>query len=155
MTETSSRPVVDTDELSSQLRPAWTPLNITLMVVFFVVGLWPLGLAAIVYMSYGREMGIDLSNWRGAKRSGARMMASVNRTATPKTGNAAFDEWREAEFKRLDEERRKLDEARAEFDEYVRDLRRARDREEFDQWRNRRTVDAEAVSDRDTGAQPA
>ena len=44
-----------------------------------------------------------------------------------RTGNVAFDDWREAELTRLEEERRKLDEARAEFDEYLRELRRAKD----------------------------
>ena len=36
---------------------------------------------------------------------------------------------------RLEEERRKLDEMRAEFDEYLRELRRARDSEEFEAFR--------------------
>ena len=146
--DTAARPIVDTKELRGQLRPAFTPLNIMLMVLFFVVGVWPLGLAAIAYMAYGKQMGIDLSNWGEAKRSGSNLMASVNRAAQPKTGNAAFDDWRETELKRLDEERRKLDEARAEFDEYVRELRRARDADEFDAWRRRQTVDANGVSDR-------
>ena len=138
-----ARPVVDTRELSRQLRPAWTPLNIAVMVLFFVVGLWPLGLAAIVYMSYGREMGIDLSNWGGAKHAGSKAMSSVKRASTPKTGNAAFDAWRDEEIKRLDEERRALDAAKAEFEEYVTELRRARDQEEFETFRKRRenTVD--------------
>ena len=142
-TTADARPVVDTRELSRQLRPAWTPLNIAIMVLFFVVGLWPLGLAAIVYMSYGREMGIDLSNWSGAKHAGFRTMSSVKRQASPKTGNAAFDAWRDEEMARLDEERRKLDEARAEFEAYVTELRRARDRDEFETFKRQRekTVD--------------
>ena len=145
-------PVVDTNELSRQLRPAWTPLNIAVMVLFFVVGLWPLGLAAIVYMSYGREMGIDLSNWGGAKRAGAKAMGSVKRAGTPKTGNAAFDAWREEEIKRLDEERRALDAAKAEFEDYVTELRRARDQEEFEAFRRRRDADVEgAATDVTTG----
>lgn len=137
-TAQTAAPVVDTRELSRQLRPAWTPLNIAIMVLLFVVGLWPLGLAAIVYMSYGREMGIDLSNWGGAKHAGSKAMSSVKRAGQPKTGNAAFDAWREEEMKRLDEERRKLDAARAEFEEYVTELRRARDQEEFETFRKRR-----------------
>ena len=50
------------------------------------------------------------------------------------TGNVAFDDWREAELARLDEERRKLDEMREQFDDYVRELRRAKDQEEFDRF---------------------
>ena len=145
-TTADARPVVDTGELTRQLRPAWTPLNIAVMVLFFVVGLWPLGLAAIVYMSYGREMGIDLSNWGGAKQAGSKAMSSVKRAGAPKTGNAAFDAWREEEMRRLDEERRALDAAKADFEEYVTELRRARDRDEFEAFRARRdgTVDGTA-----------
>ncbi len=130
--------VFDEQEFSRQLRPAWTPLNIALMVFMFVVGLWPLGLAMIVYMSYGREMGIDLSNWGRCKRSASRAMDNVKWSSDRTTGNAAFDEWRDTELKRLDEERRKLDEARREFDEYVQELRRARDRDEFETFQNKR-----------------
>ncbi|WP_051881519.1 DUF2852 domain-containing protein [Parvularcula oceani] len=130
--------VFDEQEFSRQLRPAWTPLNIALMVFMFVVGLWPLGLAMIVYMSYGREMGIDLSNWGRAKKSASRAMDGVKWSSDRTTGNAAFDEWRDNELKRLDEERRKLDEARREFDEYVQELRRARDRDEFETFQNKR-----------------
>lgn len=144
-TAENNRPVIDGDELSRQLRPAWTPLNIALMVFLFVVGLWPLGIAAIVYMAYGKEMGIDLSNWGGARRASSKAMSSVKRQATPKTGNAAFDAWREEEMRRLDEERRALDSARAEFEEYVTELRKARDMEEFEAFRSQRdkTIDAE------------
>ena len=140
-------PIVDTSELAKQLRPAWTPVNIGLMVVFFATGFWPLGLAMIFYMAYGKEMGIDLSNWGAAKRSGSRVMSSFG-NAPARTGNAAFDEWREQELDRLNEERRKLDEARAEFDEYVKELRRARDRDEFEAFRRRQTTDGDAQSSR-------
>ena len=47
---------------------------------------------------------------------------------------ATFDDWREAELARLEEERRKLDEMRHEFDEYLRELRRAKDQKEFDEF---------------------
>ena len=50
------------------------------------------------------------------------------------TGNVAFDDWRKAELDRIEEERRKLDEMREEFDEYLRELRRAKDQEEFDRF---------------------
>lgn len=125
----------DERTFQNQLRPAWTPVNVALMVLFFVTGLWPLGIAAIVYMMYGREMGIDLSNWGNAKSSVRRASKgyswSSNRTRQS-SGNAAFDEWREAEMERLREEKRKLDEARDAFEEHLKELRRARDREEFE-----------------------
>ena len=54
------------------------------------------------------------------------------------TGNVAFDDWRKAELDRMEEERRRLDEMRAEFDSYLRELRRAKDQEEFDRFMRER-----------------
>ena len=59
-------------------------------------------------------------------------------------------EWRDGELKRLDEERRRLDNASAEFETYARELRRAKDREEFDRFMSQRgrragAVDADVV----------
>ena len=51
-----------------------------------------------------------------------------------RTGNIAFDEWREKELERLAEERQKLDETLKEFDSYARELRRAKDQEEFSRF---------------------
>jgi hypothetical protein len=69
-----------------------------------------------------------------------------------RTGNVAFDEWREAELARIEEERRKLDEARDEFDAYLRELRRAKDQEEFDRFmaERSRTTPAKRVRKDDT-----
>jgi hypothetical protein len=50
------------------------------------------------------------------------------------SGNLAFDEWREAELARLEEERQKLVAAEREFGEFMDNLRRAKDREEFDRF---------------------
>ena len=55
-------------------------------------------------------------------------------TGYARTGNVAFDDYRERELKRLEEERAKLDAMRAEFDDFLRELRRARDQEEFDRF---------------------
>lgn len=126
---------------SHQLRPAWTPVNLALMIFFFATGLWVFGLAMIAYMLYGKELGVDFSNWGRAKSSVNKAFDQANwGPKSGSTGNAAFDEWRDAELDRLNEERRKLDEARKEFDEYVRELRRARDRDEFESFRNNRNT---------------
>jgi hypothetical protein len=50
------------------------------------------------------------------------------------TGNVAFDEFRKAEIERLEAERRKLDEMVDEFDAHLRNLRRAKDQAEFDEF---------------------
>jgi hypothetical protein len=54
------------------------------------------------------------------------------------SGNLAFDEWRETELSRLEEERQKLVAAEREFTSYMENLRRAKDREEFDRFMNAR-----------------
>ena len=118
------------------IRPAWTPATIALMVVGFMV-YWPLGLAMIGYILWGDRLegfrhDVNRSTDRffgGLKRTGAS-----NPFATPRTGNVAFDDWRKAELDRIEEERRKLDEMREEFDSYLRELRRAKDQEEFDRF---------------------
>lgn len=129
----------------SMIRPAWTPATIALMVLGFM--LHPvLGFAMLAYIIWGDRLEGMSSDIREATDNlAAKFGRDGNAEGTfrsgsfGRTGNAAFDDWREAELKRLDEERKKLDEARAEFDEYVRELRRARDEEEFEAFRNRRS----------------
>ncbi|MGV6819807.1 MAG: DUF2852 domain-containing protein [Parvularcula sp.] len=129
--------VFNQGEFSRQLRPAWTPVNMALMILFFATGLWILGLAMIAYMLYGKEMGVDFSNWGRAKSSVNKAFDGKNWKAYAPSGNEAFDDWRRSELNRLEEERKKLDEARREFEEYARELRRARDEEEFKSFRQR------------------
>jgi hypothetical protein len=52
----------------------------------------------------------------------------------PSSGNAAFDEWRATELARLEEERQKLVAPEREFGDFMENLRRAKDREEFDRF---------------------
>ena len=117
---------------SYALRPAFTPLTIVLMVIGFIVA-WPLGLLMLAYILWGdripeikRHFDGVKRDWSGESRCGPRGAA--------RSGNFAFDDYRAAELKRLDEERRKLEEERREFERYVHDLRRARDKEEFDRF---------------------
>jgi hypothetical protein len=129
---------------ANALRPGWTPLTIVLMVLGFAVA-WPLGFLMLAYILWGHNIpqvrehfgdaqpaggpGSSRAGWCGP--SGWRSRAAG--WSSP-SGNAAFDDYRAAELRRLDEERRRLDEERAEFERYVRDLRRARDKEEFDRF---------------------
>ncbi len=116
------------------IRPAFTPITIALMIFGFMIS-WPLGLAMLAYILWGDR----LEAYRGDVREATdRFSAKWGRSCghghhrRAYTGNVAFDEWRETELKRLEEERRKLDEMRAEFDTHLRELRRAKDREEFE-----------------------
>lgn len=114
------------------IRPAWTPATIALMVVGFMV-FWPLGLAMLAYILWGDR----LSGFDGDWSKTGRSLFGGCRKRGPRlhrTGNVAFDDWRDQELERLNEERRKLDELRDEFDTYARELRRAKDQQEFDRF---------------------
>ncbi len=123
----------------------WTAFEIVAMVVGFIV-FWPIGLAVLGYKYWqNRAGGPDLQTFTAARWQDARTMMSsswscgdavrrARRFTSPSTGNMAFDDWREAELARLDEERRKLDDAQREFAEYVDAIRRAKDREEFERF---------------------
>ena len=57
------------------------------------------------------------------------------------TGNAAFDAYRRAELDRLEAQRRALEEESRAFSEFVEELKRARDREQFDAFMAKRRTD--------------
>jgi len=122
------------------LRPDWTPATIGLMVLGFVV-FWPLGLAMLAYILFGerlqafkRDANEKVDGFARSCRGGHWRHNGWDRHQRFSTGNMAFDDWRKAEIDRIEQERRKLDEMRAEFDNYMRELRRARDQEEFDRF---------------------
>src|SRR6476660_3608885 len=116
---------------SYALRPTWTPLTIALMVIGFMI-FWPLGLVMLAYILWGQRVPEVRRHFEGMKRDWSRDWCGPR--GSPRSGNTAFDDYRERELRRLDEERRKLDEERREFDAFVHNLRRARDQEEFDRF---------------------
>lgn len=122
---------------SSLIRPAWTPATIALTVAGFMV-FWPIGLAMLGYVLFGDR----LEGFKRDANATVDSMASSFRgsgfSRTSSTGNVAFDEWRDAEIDRLNNERRKLDEMRADFEEELRELRRAKDQEDFDRFMAKR-----------------
>jgi len=133
------------------LRPVWTPLTIILVLLAFWVA-WPLGLAMLVAFFFWGHHARNLRNhfdgmcrnsaWSDWGRGPRGDGGWSGGRGFSRSGNSAFDDYRDAELRRLDEERRKLDDERREFEEYVRDLRRARDKDEFDRFmsdRARRT----------------
>ena len=146
------------------IRPAWTPATIALMVIGFMV-FWPLGLAMLAYIIWGDRLdgfkrdvnratdGVFAGCRRGADK--AHRWGHGSTRAGPRTGNVAFDDWRDKELERLAEERKKLDDALAEFDEYARELRRAKDQEEFDRFMtNRKSNPPAPKSDPEGGNGP-
>jgi hypothetical protein len=126
---------------SCTLKPGWTPLSIGLMVLGFVA-FWPLGLAMLAYILWGDRIN---NAWREARPNVERAVRDIgfgrDRSAfggIAGTGNAAFDEYRERELKRLEEERAALEKMRNEFDDFLRNLRKAKDQEEFDRFMSNR-----------------
>ena len=138
------------------IRPAWTPATIALTVGGFIV-FAPAGLAMLAYIIFGERFNTWRANggsWRdvmqGKMQNNKDAPSSTssnwfremktNRNGFNATGNVAFDDWRDAELNRLAEERVKLDQMRDEFDAYARELRRAKDKEEFDRFMNARST---------------
>ena len=124
------------------LRPGFTPITIVLMIIGFWVA-WPLGLLMLAFILWGSRVPRFREHFAGMRRdwcspSGWRDRDRGHESWAGPSGNAAFDDYRTAELRRLDEERRKLEEERAEFEQYARDLRRARDKEEFDRFMTNR-----------------
>jgi len=138
------------------IRPDWTPATIALMVLGFIV-FWPLGLAMLAYILFGdrlhafkREANEKMDGfYKSCRRGGwhGRDRGGWHRD----TGNVAFDDWRKAELDRIEEERRKLDAMREEFDSYLRELRRAKDQEEFDRFMRDRNNRPPASNDHQNG----
>src|SRR5215468_8585588 len=120
---------------SALIRPAWTPATIGLMVLGFIV-FWPLGLAMLAYILWGDRFQGWKREFTGARNGfwGCHGRRHARYHGFGRTGNVAFDDWREKELERLEEERRRLDETLKEFDSYLRELRRAKDQEEFDRF---------------------
>jgi len=122
------------------------------MVLGFVV-FWPLGFAMLAYILFGerlREFKRDVNERTDGMFAGCGRYRNRHRHSFYSTGNVAFDDWRRAELERLEQERRKLDEMRADFDAYARELRRAKDQEEFDRFMRERN----SVKRNDNGGSP-
>ena len=135
----------------------WRPFELLAMVLGFVF-FWPVGLAVIGFKIWQRRSAYpgDLqsflqdrlgnlrnacSGWQGLWEAPTSSRESCGWSpfgGMRPTGNRAFDEWRASELARLEAERRKLEEAEREFAVHIEELRRARDREEFERFMNAR-----------------
>jgi len=123
---------------SALIKPAWSPVSIALMVLGFII-FWPLGAAVLAYILWGEYGGGSKDKaeaWMKKTTESVRKGGSKGHAykGFASTGNAAFDAYREEQLKRLDEERRRLDEELEAFEEHLANLRKARDREEFDRF---------------------
>ncbi len=138
------------------IKPQWGPLTIALMVLGFVVW-WPLGLAMLAYILWGEMFGGTTEKaeaFVGRSRSWCRDQGFKSHRHNGwrnSSGNAAFDDYRAEQLKRLDEERKRLDEEIQAFHDYMRNLRMARDREEFDRFMRERNGSRGFGDDRPAG----
>lgn len=118
------------------IRPGWSPLNITLMVLGFII-FWPLGLAMLFYMQFGKRL-----------RRKSRTVSEPSQTPPPeqpkdyhfgRPENEDIVAQRAKELERMEEERRRLDEMKTRLESASSSPEKDRDREEFsDFMRNRR-----------------
>lgn len=100
-------------------KPAWIALLVLTFILF-----WPLGLALLAYLIWSGRMGcMGRKHWRERMREGMHRWQARDGART----NSAFDDYREETLKRLEEEER-------EFRSFLDRLRRAKDKEEFDQF---------------------
>jgi hypothetical protein len=118
--------------------PAW----LVAMILGFVL-FWPVGLTILAYMLWSGRMncgwhGGGRGRWesRFAQRFGrasSRAEGEMRNFArgAHSSGNKAFDDYREATLKRLEEEER-------EFRTFLDRLRQAKDKSEFDQFMSER-----------------
>ena len=131
-TTTHSQPGALQSGMQSLIRPAWTPATIAMMIGGFII--WPpLGLAMIAYILWGDrleafkvEANRATDSFMGQFRSGNMMKRAggLHGASFGRSGNVAFDDWREEEMKRLEEKRAELARMESEFADYQRELRR-------------------------------
>ena len=134
---------------SFPLRQEWNGFNIFLMIVGFIL-FWPLGLAMIAYILWGDKIS-DMFRQAKERHSSEGRSCRKNRNSYRPTGNVAFDEYREEKLKQLEEERKRLHQMQEDFDDFLYNLRKARDQEEFDRFmKNRDNSDPKP----DNGAEP-
>jgi hypothetical protein len=110
------------------------------MVLGFIV-FWPVGLAILGWKIWQKRSGYpsDIVSFVREKWQAAFNAHRYGFGAgAASSGNFAFDEWRAGELARLEEEYQRLAAAEREFAEYLDNLRRARDREEFDRFMTER-----------------
>ncbi len=121
-------------------------MTIGLMVLGFVVW-WPLGLAMIGYILWGDRFQEQIDSAERRFKNAARdsrwgawgsRPGPFSASSRQPTSNAAFNEYRSKEIERLQQERRRLDDEVNEFEDFLANLRHARDRQEFDRFMNER-----------------
>ncbi|WP_375452344.1 DUF2852 domain-containing protein [uncultured Devosia sp.] len=127
------------------IKPQWSPITIAAMVLGFIF-FWPVGLLVLGYILWGERFGGSADKAQAYWNKGrdwcapnqGRHHANRHNFAQSSSGNAAFDDYRAEQLRRLEEERARLDAEIEAFHEYMANLNKAKDREEFDRFMNER-----------------
>ena len=117
--------------LDERGKGAW----IAAMVLGFIF-IWPVGLALLAYMIWSKRM---FSGNCASKRTRHTAMRAASRPS----GNSAFDAYKADTLRRLEDEQHN-------FEEFLKRLREAKDKAEFDQFmedRAQRTSDVDVDTD--------
>jgi hypothetical protein len=137
-------------------RPAygWTGFNIAAMIVGFII-VFPLGLAILVWNIWSarqiRHSYAAMTGGMGAGMAGGWQGGQWSRTSrdlSRDSGNAVFEDYKRATLDRLEEERRKLVAEQEAFGAFLDDLKRAKDRTEFEQFMQERESRREGAEQR-------
>jgi hypothetical protein len=125
--------------LDERGKGAW----IAAMVLGFVF-VWPVGLALLAYMIWSKRM---FSGTCSSKRSRHPHRRQAMKTAMSSSGNAAFDAYKAETLHRLEEEQ-------GNFEAFLKRLRDAKDKAEFDDFMDERATRSTDDAD-DSDAKPA
>lgn len=110
--------------LDARGKPAW--IAVTVLAFIFA---WPIGLALVAYMIWSKRM-------FNASCASKRTAYSSMRTTMRPSGNSAFDAYKADTLRRLEDEQHS-------FEEFLKRLRDAKDKAEFDQFMEDRAKRAE------------
>ena len=135
-------------------RKPWSILEMGAVLGGFIV-FWPLGLAALYMKHRNGEIWKGASDmqspfkdgswtsWKGPRDAAEHFTSNFGGgwkkpnwggQGFSATGNHAFDEYRKTKIAEMEALRCKLDEERAEFDDFLRNLRKSKDAEDFERF---------------------
>jgi hypothetical protein len=130
--------------LAGRLDDPGKPFWIVATILGFMIA-WPVGLAILVYLLWSGKMGFCMmGNWsrRHCGRNHRSDSGERWRDSVGSSGNRAFDDYRAETLRRLEEEQK-------EFADFLEQLRRAKDKADFDQFmaeRGRRNDNPEPMT---------
>lgn len=121
-TTSSQGPNVNMNFKRAKKKSGWTPIGVAALVLGFMAA-FPIGLAVLAYILWGGRVDDLISDAVNA------LKGTFNQSSGPasSSGNAAFDDYKAATLRDLEQQQQ-------EFSDYVEQLRKTRDREEFEHF---------------------